>query len=148
STSISAIEIEDQDSDYDVLLTFMNATEVVFGDVPVQHLVAPVATNIELNYDGTLEQFVSAQYALYVLAPKAETLTVGAKETNGSAVVMVLLVLILHWPFDNTDTSDFNDLGIFIDSTHDVDFTISQSYKSNICFTNFHIVTAHIFVGS
>src|SRR5690606_27514536 len=136
STSISAIEIEDQDSDYDVLLTFMNATEVVFGDVPVQHLVAPVATNIELNYDGTLEQFGSAQYALYVLAPKAETLTVGAKVTEGSAVAMVPTGDILIWTFDKPESGDFDDLGDFIDAASDVDFTIPQSWGSNISLPN------------
>tara|TARA_R110002167_G_scaffold360062_2_gene577467 strand:+ start:46535 stop:48964 length:2430 start_codon:yes stop_codon:yes gene_type:complete len=148
NTSISAIEIEDQDGDYDVMLTFENATEVIFGDIPVQHLVAPKATNIELNYEGALEQFGSAQYALYVLAPKAETLTIGAKETKGSIGSANPTVDILIWTLDRPEAGDFDDFNDFIAAASDVEFTIPQSWGSTISLPNLDKVTGHVFLGS
>jgi hypothetical protein len=67
-----------------------NATSVIFGNVPLTDVWAPLATNIELHYNGLLKEVSNGGRvrSLYVVAPAAENVTVKANSAEHNIIII------------------------------------------------------------
>jgi hypothetical protein len=108
-------------------LFFPNATSVVFGDVPVYELWAGIAENVELHYDGELDNNL-------IVISSASSITVKASAMVGDTEIAI-------YALGDTDTFDeyYEKLWGDLDSVWDTDtdwFTIPTAWDSQINLPN------------
>jgi len=119
-------------------LNFPDAISVIFGNVPVQHLEAAVATNVELHYTGVLKSF-NEDYALFVFAPKASAVTVLAKETDGDNSDILILTLDIF----ASGADLFEELNTVVASEG-----LPEDWDSSINLPNLSKVDSDLWLGS
>jgi len=126
--------VEGMDGDWDSRtseLFFPNATEIIFGDVPVGYVVAPMASNIELHYEGDLDG------DLFIVST-ATTITVKASDVGNA--------LIMGYPFDEDDSIE--DFVSNYDEENFGMFEAPANWVSDINLPNLESVTGDLYLIS
>ena len=98
--------VYDMYSDWDTnssLLEFPNATSVIFGDVPVRFVIAPIAETIELHYEGILPGIEGPGLIVY---SSATNVTAKASEIVGDIEILALGDTEIFVEFSNYDGSN------------------------------------------
>ena len=89
SSGVYDMDLDWNDRDDD--LYFSNATSIIFGDVPVSFVVAPMASNIELHFEGDLDNRL-------LIISTATTITAKVSDMDGG--------LIMSYPFGEDEEVD------------------------------------------